>query len=136
MKIAKRVGIWMDHSNARIMDYSSEGFEIKIVKSNAQHLDNQADILHSEKLLHNKEERTLKAYYKQLIDLIKDYDQALLFGPTDAKTELYNLIRQDHRYNNLKIETKSANKMSYEQQHDYIQDYFAKVLNYDSPFNK
>jgi stalled ribosome rescue protein Dom34 len=136
MKATKRLGIWMDHSVARLMEYTSEDFKVKTIDSNATSLDHQEGLQHSESLLHNKENQTLKAYYKSLIDVIKNYDEIVLFGPTNAKTELYNLIREEHKYDKLKIETKPANKMSYEEQHAFIQEYFKTVLNYDNPFAK
>ncbi|MGL2962783.1 hypothetical protein ACSVH2_03050 [Flavobacterium sp. RSB2_4_14] len=136
MKATKRLGIWMDHSVARLMEYTTEEYKVKTIDSNANHLDNQDGLQHSESLLHNKEAQAIKAFYKSLITAVKDYDEVVLFGPTNAKTELYNLIREEHKYDKIKIETKPANKMSYEEQHAFIKDYFKKVLHYDSPFGK
>ena len=126
----------MDHSVARLMEYTDEEYKVITIDSNIVGLDNQDGLQHSESLLHNKENQTLKAYYKSLIDVIKNYDVIVLFGPSTAKTELYNMIREDHRYDKLKIETKPANKMSYDEQRIFIKDYFSKLLNYDSTFNK
>jgi ADP-heptose:LPS heptosyltransferase len=136
MKTKKRVGIWMDHSNARVMEYSIDDYQVTVVESKFSKPVNQTGMLHSENLLHNKEKQSDKAYFKELIEIIKDYDEIILFGPTDAKTELFNLIKSDHRYDKLKIETKSANKMSDNQMHAFIKDYFSKLLNYVSPFTK
>jgi len=136
MKTPKRLGIWMDHSVARLMEYATEDYKVVTIDSDNGKLDNQQGLQHSENLLHNKENQTLKAYYKSLIDVIKNYDEIVLFGPSTAKTELYNMVRNDHRYDKLKIETKSANKMSYDEQHKFIVDYFKTVLNYQSSFNK
>lgn len=33
MKVTKRVGIWMDHSVARVMEFSVDNFIIEIVES-------------------------------------------------------------------------------------------------------
>lgn len=136
MKTKKRVGIWMDYSSARVMEYSIDDYQVTVVESKFSKPVNQTGMLHSENLLHNKEKQSDKAYFKELIEIIKDYDEIILFGPTDAKTELFNLIKSDHRYDKLKIETKSANKMSDNQMHAFIKDYFSKLLNYVSPFTK
>ena len=48
----------------------------------------------------------------------------LFFGPTTAKTELFNLIREDHKYDHLKIGNQTSRKMSYEEQHHFIKEYF------------
>ena len=136
MKVAKRVGIWMDHSVARVMEYRVEDFKVQIVESQLQGLDNQEGLQHSESLLHHKENQTIKIYYKSLIKIIRNYDEIILFGSTNAKTELFNLIREDHKYDNLKIEIKPTDKMTYEEQHSFMKDYFTKLLNYESPFSK
>ncbi len=136
MKTKKRLGIWMDHSNAHLIEYNNEDYKVKIIKFNNKGLDNQEGLQHSESLLHNKENQNIKTYYKELIGVIKDFDEIVLFGPTNAKTELHNLIREDHKYDKLKIETKSAEKMSFTEEHDFIADYFKKLLNYDNPYYK
>lgn len=136
MKATKRIGVWMDHSSARLMEYTTEDYKVVTVASEMNGLDNQEGLQHSESLLHHKENHSIKAYYKTLIEKIRDYDEVVLFGPTTAKTELYNLIREEHKYDALKIETKSADKMSYDEQHVFIQEYFSKLLNYESDFNK
>lgn len=136
MKIAKKLGIWMDHSFARVMEYVVDDFKVQIVESKLDGLDNQAGVQHSESLLHHKENQSMKNYYKSLIEIINKFDEIVIFGPTNAKTELYNLIRENHKYDNLKIEIKSTDKMSYEQQHAFIKDYFSKLLNYESSFSK
>ncbi len=136
MKATKRIGVWMDHSTARLMEYTTEDYKVVTVASEMDGLDNQDGLQHSERLLHHKENQSLKAYYKSLVEKIRDYDEIVLFGPTTAKTELFNLIREDHKYDHLKIETKAAAKMSYDEQHVFIQEYFSKLLNYQSDFNK
>lgn len=136
MKATKRIGVWMDHSTARLMEYTTEDYKVVTVQSEMNGLDNQEGLQHSESLLQHKENQSLKAYYKTLIEKIKDYDEIVLFGPTTAKTELFNLIREEHKYDALKIETKPADKMSYDEQHVFIQEYFSKLLNYESDFNK
>lgn len=136
MKVAKRVGIWMDHSTAHLMEYSSEDYEVNTIASKFTKPLHQSKLLHSENSMHNKENQSLKIYYKELMDIIKEYDVVLLYGPTAAKTELSNMIREDHRFDKIKIETKSAEKMSHNQQHAFIKDYFSKLLNYESPYYK
>jgi stalled ribosome rescue protein Dom34 len=136
MKVAKRVGIWMDHSTAHLMEYSSDDYEVNTIASKFTEPVHQSKLLHSENNMHNKENQSLKMYYKELMNIIKEYDVVLLYGPTAAKTELANMIREDHRFDKIKIETKSADKMNHTQQHAFIKDYFSKLLNYESPYYK
>ncbi|TBX68721.1 hypothetical protein EZL74_07965 [Flavobacterium silvisoli] len=136
MKATKRVGVWMDHATARVMEYHTEEQRIKLVTADHKGLDNQEGLQHSESLLHHKENQSIKAFYKDILNILKDYDEIVLFGPTEAKNELYNLIREEHKYDHLKIATLPADKMSYEEQHDFVVHYFKTLLNYESPFTK
>lgn len=133
MKAKKRLGIWMDHNNAHLMEYNIENFQVNTIKAESKETEKQSDVKHTEKGIHNKESQTLQAYYKNLMEVIKNYDEVLLFGPTSAKTELYNLIKKDHRFDKLFIETKSGEKMSFNEQHAFIKDYFSKLLNAVNP---
>ncbi len=136
MKATRRLGIWLDHTTARAMEYSTEGHQVKTLESNNKGLDNQEGEQHSESVLHHKENQQLKAFYKDIIAILRDYDEILLFGPTNAKTELYNLIREDHKYDHLRIETKPAEKMSSAEEHAFVVNYFKNLLNYESTYTK
>ena len=136
MKVKKRLGIWMDHATACWMEYNVDSFEVNTVDADSDALVNQQPLLQSESALHNKEQQTLHRFYKSLLEIIKNYDEVLLFGPSNAKTELYNLARAEHRFDAIKIEPKSATKMSYKEQHAFMKDYFAKLLNYESTYSK
>ena len=59
-------------------------------------------------------------------DAIKNYDEVLIFGPTHAKEELVNLLKADRHFENIKIDVKHADKMTENQQHAFVKDYFIK----------
>lgn len=48
----------------------------------------------------------------------------VLFGPTDAKVALYNILKADHRFAKIKIEIKPADKMTENQQDTFVKIYF------------
>jgi len=56
--------------------------------------------------------------------VIKEFDDVLLFGPTSAKNELLNLLRQNHLFEKIKIELKPADKMTENQQQAFVREYF------------
>jgi hypothetical protein len=136
MKAKRKVGIWLDHTTARVIEYNTEELKATTIKSDLLGLDNQDGLQHSESLLHHKENQKLKAFYKDIIAIVENYDEILLFGPTTAKTELFNLIRKEHKYDHLKIENKSAEKMTPPDEHAFVVNHFKTVLNYESPFTK
>lgn len=136
MKAKKRIGIWMDYTSAQIYENASGEYLLTTLESNFVMPVKQDVKLHSESLLHNKENQTDQAYFKDLIELIKGYDEVLLFGPTKAKTALYNRIKVDPKFNKIYIETHDADKMTSKQILAYIKDFFSKLLNYESSFAK
>jgi stalled ribosome rescue protein Dom34 len=136
MKAKRKVGIWLDHATARVIEYNTQEIKAITIKSDLLGLDNQDSSQHSESLLHHKENKKLKAFYKAIIAIVENYDEILLFGPTTAKTELLNLIREEHKYEHLKIENKSAQKMTPPDEHTFVVNHFKTVLNYESPFTK
>jgi hypothetical protein len=49
-----------------------------------------------------------------------------LFGPTDAKNELLNLIKTDHLFEDIKIEVINSGKMTESQMQTFVREYFKK----------
>jgi hypothetical protein len=56
--------------------------------------------------------------------VIKDYDEVILFGPTDAKNELLNLLKNDHHFEKIRFTVKTSDNMTENQRHAYVIEYF------------
>ena len=125
MTTEKKLGIWMDHANAHLMEYA-DPIVTKVVTSNSTHEKKEKTLQKSESIMHNKEQQRESEYYKELGESIKNYDEVLLFGPTDAKVELLNILEDDLSFSKIKIETKQADKMTENQEHAFVRDYFSK----------
>lgn len=123
---AKYLGIWMDNSSAHLMEYSTDAIQTKTIASKFTHEEKTHAMSKSEGLMHNMEQHEQASYYKELGEEIKQYEAVLLFGPTNAKNELFNLLRADHLFEKIKIDVKSADKMSERQQHAFVREYFSK----------
>ncbi len=124
MTTAKYLGIWMDHSLANLMEFSVEEIETKIIMSQFTHQEKEQILDKGERHMHNKEQHEQAGYYKQLADVMKNYEEVLLFGPTEAKTELYNTIKDTPLFAKIKIDIKKTDKMTENQQHAYVRDFF------------
>lgn len=124
MKTEKKLGIWMDHSIAHIITFNNNWKELKTIESNFLHQDKIDSLVKSESLMHNKEQRLESEFYKKLETIILDYNTVLLFGATNAKKELFNKMQKDHRFANIKIEVKEADKMNEMEQISFVSDYF------------
>lgn len=126
MKTLKKIGIWMDHHKAHLIEFSTEVKETKIMTSDFTFQDKEETLQRSESEMHNKEQHKQTTFYKNLAAIIKDYNEVLLFGPTDAKVELFNFLKENHKYDNIKIEVKNTDKMSDVDQHHFVRDYFKR----------
>lgn len=75
--------------------------------------------------MHNKRQQQHAAYYKKLGETIISYEEVILIGPTDAKTELLNILQSDLRFKKIKIEVQPADKMSENQKQAFVKNHFS-----------
>jgi hypothetical protein len=126
MTTAKNLGIWMDHSNAHLMEFTTVPITTDIISSKFTHQEKEHSVSKSENGMHNKEQHQQSGYYKKLGDVIRKYEEVILFGPTDAKLELLNILRADHHFEKIKIEIKQGDKMTQNQQHAFVKEHFSR----------
>lgn len=124
MKKVKMMGIWMDHFNAYLLESIDGEIAERIIGSEFTEQEKESSLDKGEKFMNHKEQQMQSKYYRRLSDNIKDYDEILLFGPTDAKNELFNLLKADHLFDGKKIELKNADKMTAREMHHFIKEYF------------
>ena len=125
MKTEKKLGIWMDHRSAHLIDLEQNLIKPQNIDSNFTHEVREESLNRSEHIMHNKEQQQQSAYYQKLAKIILGYTDVILFGPTDAKLELRNLLCADHHFDNIKIETQQAGKMTEVQQIDFVKHHFS-----------
>ena len=111
-KTVKKLGIWMDHSMAHLMEFSNAPFEIETIESELTE-----PVVEQRRLIH---------YYNRLAESVKNYQQVVLFGPSDAKMEFFDVLSEDERFVKIKIEIFDTDKMTRNQQHHFIKEYFLK----------
>ena len=116
----------MDHSSARLMELATGPIKTNVIESKFTHREKEQSLSKSENLMHNKERHHQSEYYKQLSDVIINYGEVVLFGPTDAKVELLNTLKTDHRFAEIKIKIKQTDKMTENQQHAFVREYFSR----------
>ena len=125
MTKARRLGIWMDHAGANLMECAD------VIETNTLEAASAGQLKEEtrgkgEKLMHNKEQQHEGVYYKKLGEAIKNYTEVILFGPTSAKVELFNTLRADLHFEKIKIEVMQTDKMTENQQHAFVRNYFSK----------
>ena len=125
MKKVKQLGIWMDHSCAIIMEISNGIIIEKTIKSEFKQEEKDHLLDKVERNNQKKDQHQQSAYYKLLGENIVNYQEVLLFGPTEAKNELFNLLKDDHHFGHIKFEIKNTDKMTEHQTHKFVTEFFA-----------
>lgn len=128
MNTGKKLGIWMDHSKAHLVELIGSLEATKTIDSTISDEDNEHSTSKSENVMHNKEQHKQAAFYKKLKAEIRNFEEVLLFGPSTAIEELANLLKADHQFDKIKVDVKHAGKMSDSQQHTFVKEHFFKAL--------
>lgn len=119
----KNIGIWMDHSTANFITINSKKENHSITSDFNFQMKEEA-LSRSENLMHNKENQMQEGYYKELGEEIVKYDHVLLFGPTNAKTELYNYLNKDLHFKDIQIDVEPAEQMTDNEKSAFVRDHF------------
>jgi len=123
MKTQKKLGIWMDHSTANLIDLNTDKNNHSIV-SKFTSVKKEEALSKSENLMHNKEQGMHDQYYKKIGDEILKYDHVLLFGPTRAKDELNNYLNTDSHFEDITVDIEPADKMTDNQKDAFVSNHF------------
>lgn len=123
MATLKNLGIWMDHSAADLIDLNTKKNN-QVITSKFDLETKQEVLPRSEYTMHNKRQQMHEAYYKEIASEIVKYDQVLLFGPTNAKTELNNYLSKDLHFKDIKIDVEPADKMSDNEKAAFVKNHF------------
>jgi hypothetical protein len=118
MNIKKQLGIWMDYSNAHVMEY-----KLGFVGKRVIHSDISKKIIAEGDFPGD----SITGYYDKLKEIIKDYDELVLFGPTQVQTGLQNVLLSDSIFNHIHIELKEPTKLTDMEQYDFVKKYFLKT---------
>ncbi len=116
----------MDHTNAYPTEYGTHTRKLSNIQSPFTHKDKVNALNKSESLMHNQEQHEQSGFYKKVGSIMRNYDRVLLFGPTNAKTELLNILRADHRFEKIGIDVEETDKMTPSEQQRFIKDHFSK----------
>lgn len=123
MKIQKNLGIWMDHANANLIDLNATKKSHTITSKFTYDVQDKA-LRKSEKGMHNKRQQMQEAYYKEIATAILNYEHVILFGPTNAKTELHNYLKEDLHFKDKIIDIEATDKMTDNEKEAFVKNYF------------
>ena len=127
-KQAKKIGIWMDNSKANLMEYSMELIETTTIESKFTHEVMEESLEKSENVMHNKKQQLQSDYFKNIASAIKNYEEVLIFGPTEAKIKLMHKLKTDKNVSKIKMHIKQTDYMTENQQHAFVRDFYKTNL--------
>jgi len=124
MKNKKKIGVWMDHHMAHIVKYKNNSTKSKKIESHSE--GEKQNFGNDESLTQNTEQNQLSDFFKRISTNIIGHSEILLFGPTKAKTELHNVLKNDKQFRNINIITETTDNLSENQIHAYVKKHFEK----------
>lgn len=123
MKRKRKLGIWMDHSVAHLMEISQGPFEVTTIESDLEKLIKKTPV--KSLSMHRKAQDLQLRYYGKISQAIQDFYHVVLFGPTSAKVELFELLSEDENFMRHKIEIMETDEMNLRQKHEFMRRYFS-----------
>lgn len=116
----RKLAIWLDHDQAIVIVYPPEGEPEVISKGGST----QESLPIAEKRLNQKLRNFQREYYDRISARMNGFSDILLFGPTDAKSELFNRVTKMPNHRTRRIQVKNATKMSTPQLIAYVKSAF------------
>jgi len=126
MKTTKNLGIWMDHSNAFLMQIINNNMTTSCIESDFTNEKRTESLHRSELIMHNNEQQSQANYYKKIGEIIRNFEDVILFGPTEAKQELLNTLKTNHLFEDINIEVLSTDNMTKAQMQDFVIGHYYK----------
>lgn len=113
----------MDHANAQLIVLNADK-ESEVIASKFTFDTKEEALSRSENVMHNKRQQMQEAYYKEIADTILNYKHVLLFGPTNAKTELHNYLNKDLHFKDIQVDIEAADKMTDNKKEAFVKKHF------------
>ncbi|TNE80458.1 MAG: hypothetical protein EP332_07535 [Bacteroidetes bacterium] len=132
MKEITRIGVWLDHTKAHLIEYHPFAEQIQTVfspemesREGAEFKTNFGDrASNNEDRLANKTQNQHHEFYKLLEKSLLPYDEILLFGSGNARNEFKNILKADKAFQAKTIFVEAAEHLSENQLKAYVRDYF------------
>lgn len=125
MEPTKKIAVYMDSLKANVIEYDDTAKEIReISASELDGFKREKWLKKGDANLFDKEQLQLLKYYKEIGDAVAAYQYVMLFGPTNAKTELQAILSHDDRFSGAEIAVKITDKLNHIEQLAFINDCF------------
>jgi hypothetical protein len=98
MTIAQKSTIWLPLFDVQEMEFTSSPIEIKSIESRFIYFRKIQNPDINENLPSDLEQQKHSSYYRKLSTAIRNYEAMLLLDPADAKTAMFDLLKDDFRF--------------------------------------
>lgn len=134
--IIKKIGIWMDHNEARLIKPDATADQIRImhsgIKSRERIAGEKGDGIqlgnyrstNNESHKHHKKQEELHSYYKQLAEELQAYDELFIFGPSTAHNEFHNYLLSERKFAGKRIVAEKADHITENQMREVVRNFF------------
>jgi stalled ribosome rescue protein Dom34 len=132
-----KIGIWMDHYIAHCI-IAEKGIVATIKNQHESHPryegegSNETQVArlrfgNNEYQTNQIERNDLKSYFESVADFVKDYQHILVFGPTTAKKEFFNVVMDDSRFDGKTLHLENSDKLTDNQMVAFVREFYSKV---------
>lgn len=125
MENKRRMGVWMDYESAYLIELMPLRVDAIVLKSKTSNPEKKRKLTTNDDNERNKQEELLRIFNKKIATEISKYGHVILFGPTEAKIELMELLKTEYAFNDIKIEMVETEKMNDNQKHAFVKNYFS-----------
>jgi hypothetical protein len=135
----KNMGIWLDKEKAYILVLENGAESMVTIQSNIENFrihggsgtrlkGGPQDVVQDSKYLEREKHQT-KRYFTEIIELVKDADKLMIFGPADIDKKLKKELELFHKSLDKKvILVEKADSMTLNQTKALIRDAFSRLV--------
>jgi len=128
MKTKKQVGVWMDYSSAYVMEMKGDEIATTEINSEFTWEEKQHSFFRNEGLMHNKERQLVTEYFNRIGEKLAGAESVLLFGPGEAKNELFNLLIENPQFKHINIRVKTTDRLTENQRKSFFKNELHQTL--------
>jgi stalled ribosome rescue protein Dom34 len=106
---SKSIAVWMDYQQACILSSNGDEFEVNKTIDRDGHKDADYKNEHVEQ---SKETQELKKFFAAITSEIEDANEIFIFGPGKAQEQFKNVLKENHQFDDKKIELGSSDNIN------------------------
>lgn len=131
----KQTGVWLDKNKALIITLENDTETMQTVLSNIEHYHQQDSLgnnikrnplnIIKESTILNREKQQLKSYFKEIVSMINDTDELVIFGPAETNEKFSKKIIENYSDLSDRLKgVKKADSMTDNQLKAWVRDFF------------